>query len=72
MWAFLSAWSDLYGVSADAGFLRQVSAKIQGANTSMRRCPAHLPRSPARPRSPHHSPSIYMLRWAEPLHRSFR
>lgn len=38
MWAFLSAWSDLYGVSADAGFLRQVSAKIQGANTSMRRC----------------------------------
>ncbi len=38
VWEFLSAWSELYGLSTEGGFLRSVSAKIQGANTSMRRC----------------------------------
>ncbi|CAL8462775.1 g2308 [Coccomyxa elongata] len=37
VWEFLSAWSELYGLSTEGGFLRSVSAKIQGANTSMRR-----------------------------------
>lgn len=37
VWEFLSAWSELYGITADAGFLRSVSAKIQGANNSVRR-----------------------------------
>ena len=37
VWEFLSAWSELYGLSSEGGFLRSVSAKIQGANTSMRR-----------------------------------
>lgn len=47
LWAFLSAWSELYGLSLEGGFLSQVSAKIAGANTSMRRrvcaCCARLP-----------------------------
>ena len=34
---FLSAWSELYGITADAGFLRAMSQKIQGANHSVRR-----------------------------------
>ena len=38
VWEFLSAWSELYGITADAGFLRAVGAKIQGANNSVRRC----------------------------------
>jgi len=37
VWEFLSAWSELYGITADAGFLRSVSQKIQGANNSVRR-----------------------------------
>ena len=37
VWEFLSAWSELYGITADAGFLRAMSQKIQGANHSVRR-----------------------------------
>ena len=37
VWEFLSAWSELYGITADAGFLRAVSQKFQGANHSVRR-----------------------------------
>ena len=46
VWEFLSAWSELYGITADAGFLRAMSQKIQGANHSVCRCAImvkHLP-----------------------------
>ncbi len=46
VWEFLSAWSELYGITTDPGFLRSMSQKIQGANHSVRRSAAavrHLP-----------------------------
>lgn len=43
VWEFLSRWSELYGLTTDGGFLRSVSAKIQGANTTMRRWHSAFP-----------------------------
>jgi hypothetical protein len=37
VWEFLREYSELYGIASEGGFLRSVSAKIQGANSSMRR-----------------------------------